>query len=329
MSTMAKNDPIPVDDHSLFFRQIVHSSPALLHTAQPDGYLDFFNQKWLDFAGVPLDKLLGWGWTSCIHPEDVEAFVQKMRESFANGKPFQETSRVRRADGVYRWMLHQKVPIFDGGGNITKWYGSSIDIDDRKKVEQQLVESALESKRSEFYLAEAQRLGHIGNWVFDPAKGFEYFSDELFRIYGLDPGKGPPSSEQYLALVHPEDREFMASLMKRMLSDDSEFDVTKRIVRAGGDVRHIRCVGSAASHNGGSKRIGLGMDVTEHEVLTQELRRRETHLAEAQRLGHIGSWVFEPKGAFEYWSWIWKETRPLLKSIWLVSIQSIASSWHR
>jgi PAS domain S-box-containing protein len=302
MSTMAKNDPIPVDDHSLFFRQIVHSSPALLHTAQPDGYLDFFNQKWLDFAGVPLDKLLGWGWTSCIHPEDVEAFVQKMRESFANGKPFQETSRVRRADGVYRWMLHQKVPIFDGGGNITKWYGSSIDIDDRKKVEQQLVESALESKRSEFYLAEAQRLGHIGNWVFDPAKGFEYFSDELFRIYGLDPGKGPPSSEQYLALVHPEDREFMASLMKRMLSDDSEFDVTKRIVRAGGDVRHIRCVGSAASHNGGSKRIGLGMDVTEHEVLTQELRRRETHLAEAQRLGHIGSWVFEPKGAFEYWS---------------------------
>jgi PAS domain S-box-containing protein len=302
MSTMAKNDPIPVDDQSLFFRQIVDSSPALLHTAQPDGHLDFFNQRWLDFAGVPLDKLLGWGWISCIHPEDVEALVQKMRESFANGKPFQETSRVRRADGVYRWMLHQKVPIFDGGGNIIKWYGSSIDIDDRKMAEEQLGKSIQELQRSEFYLAEAQRLGHIGSWVFDPATGFEHWSRELFQIHGLDPGKGPPNSEEYLAAVHPQDREVMASLMKRMLSDDLGFDVTKRIVRASGEVRYVRCVGTAASHHGGSKRIGLGIDVTEHEVLTQELKRREAHLAEAQRLGHIGSWVFEPTGAFKYWS---------------------------
>ena len=108
ISTMAKDDPIPVDDQSLFFRQIVDSFPELLHTARPDGYLDFFNQTWLDFTGVPLEKLLGWGWTCRIHPDDLEAFVQKMRESFAKGKPFEETSRVRRADGVYRWMLHRK-----------------------------------------------------------------------------------------------------------------------------------------------------------------------------------------------------------------------------
>ena len=302
MSTMVTNNSIPVDDQSLYFCQIVDSSPALLHTARPDGYLDFFNKTWLDFAGVPLERLLGWGWTSCIHPEDVEAFVQTMRESFAKGKPFQEISRVRRADGVYRWMLHLKVPVFDTVGNLTKWNGSSIDIDDRKRAEEQLIKSARESQRSEFYLTEAQRLGHIGTWVFEPAKGFEYWSDELFRIHDLDPGKGSPNSEQYLAAVHPQDREFMASLMKRMCSDDLGFDVTKRIVRADGEVRYVRCVSTAASDNGESKRIGLGIDVTEHEVLTQELRRREAHLAEAQRLGHIGSWVFDPAGAFEHWS---------------------------
>jgi PAS domain S-box-containing protein len=302
MSTMAKNDPIPVDDQSLFFRQIVDSSPALLHTARPDGYLDFFNQTWLDFAGVPLEKLLGWGWTSCIHRDDVEAFAQKMRESFANGKPFQETSRVRRADGVYRWMLHQKVPIFDEGGNIVKWYGSSIDIDDRTRAEEQLTKSVQELQRSEFYLAEAQRLGHIGSWLFDPATGFEHWSRELFQIHGLDPGNGPPNSEQYLATVHPQDREFMASLMKRMLSDGLGFDVTKRIVRAGGEVRYVRCVGTAASHNGGSKRIGLGIDVTEHEVLTEELRRREAYLAEAQRLSHTGSFGWKPGSGEHAWS---------------------------
>jgi hypothetical protein len=62
MSTMAKNDPIPVDDQSLFVRQIVDLSPALIHTARPDGYLDFFNKGWLNFIGQPVERLLGWQW---------------------------------------------------------------------------------------------------------------------------------------------------------------------------------------------------------------------------------------------------------------------------
>jgi PAS domain S-box-containing protein len=144
------------------------------------------------------------------------------------------------------------------------------------------------------YLAEAQRLGHIGNWTFYPAKGFEYWSDELFRIHGLDPRKGPPNSEQYLAAVHPQDREFMASLMKRLLLDDSGFDVTKRIVWANGEIRYVRCVGTTVADNDPSRRIGVGIDVTDHEGLTQELRRREAYLAEAQSLSHTGSFGWKP-----------------------------------
>jgi PAS domain S-box-containing protein len=171
MSTMAKDDPIPVDNKSIVFRQIVDSSPELLQTARPDGYVDFFNQTWLDFTGMPLDKLLGWGWTCRIHPDDVEAFVQKMGESFAKGKSFQGISRVRRADGVYRWMLHRKMPRFDGDGKLIKWHGSSIDIEDRKRAEEQLIESALESQRSEAYLTVAQRLSHTGSFGWNPDTG--------------------------------------------------------------------------------------------------------------------------------------------------------------
>jgi PAS domain S-box-containing protein len=109
---MVENNNPSVEDQLLSLRKIVELSPALLHTARPDGYFDFFNQTWLDFAGVPLENLLGWGWTSCIYPDDAETFVQKMRESFAKGKTFAETSRVRRADGNYRWMLHLKVLVF-------------------------------------------------------------------------------------------------------------------------------------------------------------------------------------------------------------------------
>jgi PAS domain S-box-containing protein len=279
---MAEKNHISVADQSLSLRQIIDSSPALLHTARPDGYLDFFNQTWLDFAGEPLEKLLGWGWTSCIHPEDVEDFVRSMRESFAKGQPFQETSRVRRADGVYRWMLHQKVPRFDRDGKIIKWHGSSVDIDDRKRAEEQLIKNTRELQRSEFYLAEAQRLGHIGSWVFEPTGVFEYWSHELFRIYGLDPERDAPTLDKYLACIHPHDREFMASLIERMIAEALGCDVTKRIVRPDGEVRHIRCVGVPVLENGALKRIiGNAVDVTEHELLTRELQRREAYLAEA------------------------------------------------
>jgi hypothetical protein len=93
-----KNDPISVDDQSLFFRQIVDSFPALLHTALPDGYIDFFNRTWLVFTGRLLEKLLGWGWTSSIH---VEVFVAKMREFLCQGRaPSGNTASAKS-----RWCL--------------------------------------------------------------------------------------------------------------------------------------------------------------------------------------------------------------------------------
>jgi PAS domain S-box-containing protein len=281
---------------------MIDSIPSLIHTARPDGYLDYFNQRWLQYVGLPIEDLLGWKWTAVIHQEDVDAIVDRWRLSLANGEPFLHEARVRRADGEYRWMLHHKVAVRDEFGQIVRWYGSSIDIEDRKQAEEQLRRSAQELQRSAFYLAEAQRLGHIGGWVFDPTKGFDYWSNELFQIYGLDPAAGAPTSEQYLALVHPQDRESMASLMKRISRDVSGFDVTKRIVRPNGEVRYVRCVGSPPSDDGMAKRIGIGIDVTEHELLTQELRRREAYLAEAQRLSHTGSFGWKPDSGEIVWS---------------------------
>ncbi len=89
---------------------IIDSTPALIHSGPPDGRLDFFNQYWLNFVGLSLEHLLGWKWTASIHPEDVEAFVEKSRAALEAGEPFEGEARVRRADGVYRWMLHRNVP---------------------------------------------------------------------------------------------------------------------------------------------------------------------------------------------------------------------------
>jgi PAS domain S-box-containing protein len=301
--TMGAAEHSSVVDRDVDLRQVIDSSPVLIHTARADGYLDFFNQTWLDFVGQPLKSLLGWKWISWIHPEDVESFVQTWRESIAKGERFEGAARVRRTDGEYRWMLHRKVPRRNVDGNVIKWFGSSVDIEERKRAEEKHQMSAQLLQRNEFYLGEAQRLGHMGSWFFDPSGGFDYWSRELFHIYGIDPEKHAPTLEEYLARVHPHDREFMASLIKRMLAEGLGCDVTKRIVRPDGELRHIRCVGAPVVENGTLKGIvGSAIDVTEHEVLTQELRRREAYLAEAQRLSHTGSFGWRPGSGENVWS---------------------------
>ena len=291
------------ESESLDVQVLVDSIPALIHTARPDGYLDYFNRPWLEYLGATLDKVAGWNWTAFVHPEDVEGILAKWRGCLATGEIFEYETRVRRANGEYRWMFHRKVPLRDGNGNIVKWYGSSLDIDERKTAEEQLRRNAEDLQTSEFYLAEGQRLAHMGSWAFDP-DGFYYWSPELFRIHGLDPASKPPSVQEYLDRVHPHDRESMANLIKGILAKGSPFDATKRIVRPNGEVRYIRCVGAAVVENQSLKNyVGSAIDVTEHELLTQELRRREAYLAEAQKLSHTGSWAWNPAtGEPGYWS---------------------------
>jgi PAS domain S-box-containing protein len=291
------------ESESLNIQLLVDSIPALIHTSRPDGYLDYFNKPWLEFLGATLEQVSGWNWTAFIHPEDVDGIVAKWRASLATGEIFEYETRVRRADAEYRWMFHRKVPLRDEHGTIAKWYGSSLDIEERKTAEEQRRRNAQALQRSEFYLAEGQRLGHMGSWAFDP-DGFDYWSPELFRMYGLDPAGKPPSVQEYLDFVHPQDRESMADLINGLVAEATPFDATKRIVRPDGQVRYIRCVGVPAVGSRSLKKyVGSAIDVTEHELLTQELRRREAYLAEAQRLSHTGSFGYSPATRRTlYWS---------------------------
>jgi len=281
---------------------LVDLIPALIHTARPDGYLDYFNKPWLEYLGVTLDKVAGWNWTAFVHSQDVEGIVAKWRACLATGEIFEYEARVRRANGEYRWMFHRKVPLRDANGNIVRWYGSSLDIEERKTAEEQLRHNAQELQRSESYLAEGQRLAHMGSWAFDP-DGFDYWSPELFRMHGLDPAGKAPSVQEYLDCVHAQDRESMADLIKGIFAEGSPFDATKRIVRPNGEVRYIRCVGAPVLENQSLKKyVGSAIDVTEHELLTQELRRREAYLTEAQRLSHTGSFGWRPDTGEIVWS---------------------------
>jgi PAS domain S-box-containing protein len=218
-----------------------------------------------------------------IHPEDREYVFRIAEESVRSGERAECEHRILRPNGEIR-IVHSRGDLKkDSSGRPYQMFGVSQDITDRKRGEEAL-------RRSEFYLSEGQRLAHMGSWAFNESG--HYWSDELYKIYGLDPRNGAPTVEQYLALVHPEDRASMAESIKLMQEQHCGHDLIERIVRPDGQLSYVRAVAVPVVEQGVFKGfVGTTMDVTEQELLTRELRREQAYLAEAQRLTHTGSWA--------------------------------------
>jgi PAS domain S-box-containing protein len=268
-------------------RQIVDLAPQLVTVFGPRRERLYANRILLDYLGISLDE-----WrqrtdsSEFIHPDDRERVDAHSDLALSSGASYELEFRVRKSSGNYRWFLTRFSPVRDDKGQIMRWYIAATDIEDRKRAEEAL-------QQSQFYLAEGQRLAHMGSWAFNPSGYFEYWSQELFRIYGLDPQKGAPTLEQFLATVHPADRDFMAETIRKMLAECSGCDVKKRIVRPDGELRYIRCVGIPVVEGEVSKGfLGTAIDITGQELLTQELERQQAHLTEAQKLTHSGSWAW-------------------------------------
>jgi PAS domain S-box-containing protein len=230
-----------------------------------------------------------------VHPEDWEFVSRALNEALAGGPRYNLEYRLLRPTGELRIVHSEGDVMRDASGRPYQMFGTVQDITDRKRAEEAL-------RRSEFYLREGERLAHIGSWAFNTA-GFGYWSSELFQIHGLDPSGKPPTVGEYLDLVHPEDRGAMGHEIQKMLADHLQFDYTKRIVRPDGEIRYVRCVGIPVIQGQIFQGfLGTGIDVTEQELLTQELERQQAYLTEAQKLTHTGSWVWNVGTDERFWS---------------------------
>jgi PAS domain S-box-containing protein len=287
-SESLQNDQSTASEHAL--RRAVDTTPAFIHTGRPDGYLDYFNRGWLDFFGKSLEEVCGWRWTESVHPEDVAELVQKWHAALASGEPLEAEARVRRADGTYRALLHRKAPLRDEHGNIVKWFGSSIDIEDRKCAEQKIAEKTNKLERSEFYLREGERLAHMGSWSLKPDGIFDYWSPETFVIFGFDPNQGIPTLSQWLDVLYTDDRRVLADLIQRMFSEGVNGDVQYRVRHPKYGQRTMHSTGEPVFEYGKVTRlIGNTLDITEQENAVQELRRRKAYMDQGEALGHTGS----------------------------------------
>src|SRR5438445_653214 len=255
-------------------RRAVDTTPAFIHTARPDGYLDYFNRGWLDFLGKSLEEVCGWRWTESIHPDDVDGLVQKWHAALASGEPLEAEARVRRADGTYRAFLHRKLPLRDEHGNIVKWFGSSLDIEDRKCAEQRIAEKTSQLERREFDLREGERLVHMGSWSLRPDGIFDYWSPETFVIFGFDPSEGIPTLPKWLTVLHPDERDLVAKTLERIFRENVRIDVTYRVDHPKQGKRIMHSTGEPVAEGGRVTRlIGNTLDITEQENAIRDLKK--------------------------------------------------------
>ena len=245
--------------------------------------VDFVNKRFLEFAGRSREELLGWGWSSVVHPDDLSTYVDQWQTAVAAGEPMESQARVLRADGEYRWLLIRNVPLRDELGNIVNWYGSAIDIEERYRAEEAL-------RRSEAYLHEAQRVSHTGSWRHELSSGLVTLSPEGLRIWGINPDEPASTAESFYGRLHPEDRPIVEQTYGAARLKKAEFEWDSRIVLPDGAVKSIRTVGHPILNQSGDlvEFVGTFMDVTERKQAEEALRQAQADLAHVSRVTTLG-----------------------------------------
>jgi PAS domain S-box-containing protein len=188
-------------------RLVIDTLPGLVWSKLPDGSADFLNQRFREYTGLSVEEGLGWGWMlNAFHPED--RTQEEWRAAFAAGKPFEKEARLRRADGAYHRFLIRAVPLRDEMGNVVKWYGSTTDIEDRKRAEEVLLEAQDKLARVTRIQAMAELAAAVAHEVNQPLTAI--MTNANFSIRQLN-GSTPNFDEIRTAIMEIVDDSTQAS----------------------------------------------------------------------------------------------------------------------
>jgi PAS domain S-box-containing protein len=303
-------------------RDLIGTMPAMAFVMRADGSNEFVSRQWIEFSGLSAEQSAGAGWEITLHPDDVERHLAKWRAAQVSGQRFENEARHRDVHGNYRWLLVRAVPLRDEHGNIVKWYGAAIDVEDRKRAEEQV-------RRSEAYLAEAQRLTHTGSRALKPGMSKPlYWSEEMFRILGFDPEQGLPDNETVWQRVHPEDlKAFMQEQIDQVSSGNLKTEIANdyRVVLPDGAVKYIHGRSHPVFDEAGNviEYVGTSVDVTDRKRAEEAVRRSEKELRDLIETIPAMAFVARPDGSNEFVSRKWIEFSGLSAE------QSAGSGWEK
>jgi PAS domain S-box-containing protein len=256
------------------FRLMADTAPVLVWRAGPDKLCDFFNRPWLEFTGRTMDQELGNGWAEGVSPEDLDGCLQTYVAAFDAREPFQMEYRLRRADGVYRWVLDTGVPRYGSYGSFAGYIGSGLDITDRK-----VSEDALRENQQRYKMATAA--GAVGVWDWNFETNEIYVDPTLKSILGFEDSEITNRVEDWGSRVHPADLPAAAARVKACIEGKTDvYDIEHRMLHKDGTSKWFLSRGSAVRGMDGTlqRLVGTKVDITERKGAEMAIRENEAAL---------------------------------------------------
>ena len=254
-------------------RSIIDTIPTMAWTARPDGSCDFLNQRWLDYAGMTAEQALGWGWAEAMHPGDRERLVEYWQSCLASGVRVETEARMRRFDGAYRWFLFRANPVRDEAGEIVKWYGTNVDIEDRKAREEALRATELSWRQIvDSIPGLVATTSGMGEVEFLNRQTLEYFgkTSEELKDWAL------------IGAVHPDDLPRVIQVRKESIETGQVYEVDHRCRRADGVYRWFQVRGLPMRNAEGTITAWylLLTDIDDLKKAEEALRSSERNLSQ-------------------------------------------------
>ncbi len=266
------------------FRQLADAMPLIVWTATPDGRLDYTNAEFNRITGTDADALVAsQRWQEIGHPDDTGQYFKAWTASVASGEPFEQEFRLHTRDGGYRWYLSRAVPVHDNKGNIIKWYGTAMDIHDRKALEQQ-------TRRSEERFRYLSRATSDVVWDWDPVNRILWWSEGMKALSGVEDEQIINTPEFWIEHIHPDDRdEVVASFQACKYGDTSELQQRYRFLRADGSVAMVVDQGFIIRDDSGKaiRMVGGMKDITREQSMQEQLQQSERLRAIGELTGGV------------------------------------------
>jgi PAS domain S-box-containing protein len=261
----------------------INTIPTFISVSRPDGTVLSVNQAALDYHGITLQDVQKEDFrTRFFHPDDGERLREERKEALKRPLQFEYEQRALGKDGKYRWFLVRCNPLLDDQGRIDRWYATAFDIEDRKRAQEDV-------RRSEAFLAEAQRLTSIGSFSWLVATDELAWSEELYRIYEFDPGI-KITLEVIRTRVHPEDLTLYEKMVEQARNGSEDFEWQYRLLMPDQSIKYMHAVAQATRDPSGQlEYIAAVRDVTARRVSDEALDKARSELAHVTRVMTLGA----------------------------------------
>ncbi len=286
------------------FRLLSDSMPQFVWTADVHGKLNYFSKSFYDYTGAIAGNYEEIDWMSLVHPEERDGNIKKWSESVASGQEFIFEHRIKKSNGKYRWHLSRALPQKSSNGEIQRWVGTSTDIQEHKtiagKLEQQVndrtrelyeLNKSLVIKNNVFAQAEENAL--IGSYAWNLQTGELEYSDNVFRLFGYEPGDFVPSFEKFISMIHPEDREQAIKDGEETMAKKVLVAHTYRLITREGNIKHFRSTGKFIADDENLMLVGTVQDVSQDKLYNEMLQSKNFELersnAELESFNYIAS----------------------------------------